>query len=198
VTTADPRDFRARQRSVREDAILAAAAELVAKAGYDAMKTDDVAARIGISKRTLYDHFPSKELLVVRIVTSGMERVLRAFDDVDPSLSAIDRLAAALRIAVQHRLSLWDWGQPLPRATLEQHEDYVRLRRQAGARIGAWLDEGKRQGSIVRTVPTPLLVRLLMQWFSADLHGIAHTSGVRESDVVESMVRVMLGGVRRA
>lgn len=197
MTAGDPRDFRTRQRSVREEAILTVAAELVAKAGYDAMRTDEVAARVGISKRTLYDHFPSKELLVVRVVTSGMEKVLDAMDAVDPSLSAIDRLTAALTIAVRRRLSLWGWGQPLPRATLEQHEDYVRLLRQAGAKIGTWLDQGKREGSIVRDVPTPLLVRLLMQWFSADLGGVAQMTRMREEDVADAIVRVMLGGVRR-
>ncbi len=192
----DPRDFRARQRAIREEAVLTATAELVAEAGYDAMSTDDVAARVGISKRTLYDHFPSKELLVVRVVTSGMERVLRAFDDVDPSLSAIDRLAQALRIAVRRRLSLWAWGQPLPRSILERHEDYMRIRRQAGERLGAWLEEGKREGSVVAGLPTPLLVRLLMQWFSADLSGIAQTAGLPQEGVVDAIVRIMLGGVR--
>ena len=194
-TPHDPRDFRARQRAVREDAILAAAAELVGKVGYDAMSTDDVAARVGISKRTLYDHFPSKELLVVRVVTSRMEKDLAMLDAVDPSQPVIERLTDALRIAVRHRLSLWGWGQPLPRAILEQHEDYMRLRRHAAARAGAWLEEGKRQGSIVRDVPTPLLARMLMQWFSADLSGVAQMSGLNEAEVADAIVRIMLRGV---
>lgn len=196
TTREDPKDFRARQWSVREEAILAATAELIAKAGYEAMSMDDVAARVGISKRTLYAHFPSKEELAVRVVTSGMEKVLRALDDVDPSLPAIDRLAEALRIAVRHRLTVWGWGDPLPRATLQRHEDYIRLRQQAGARVGAWLEEGKRQGSVVRDVPTPLLARLLMQWFSTDLSGIVRMSGLPADEVPEAIVRVMLGGVR--
>jgi AcrR family transcriptional regulator len=192
----DPRDFRARQRAIREEAILAATAELVGQVGYDAMSTEDVAARVGISKRTLYDHFPSKELLVVRVVTSGMEKVVRAFDAVDPSLSAMDRITEALRIAVRRRLSLWAWGQPLPRSIVERHEDYIRIRRQAGARLGAWLEEGKRQGTIVLDLPTPLLVRLLMQWFSTDLSGVVQVARLPEADVVEAIVRIMLGGVR--
>lgn len=195
-TTDDPRDFRARQRAVREEAILAAAAELVAKVGYDAMSTDDVAARVGISKRTLYDHFPSKEQLVVRVVTSGMEKVMQALDAVDPSLPAIDRLAEALRIAVRHRLSLWGWGQPLPRCTLERYESYLQIRRAAGMRVSAWLEEGKREGSVVGDVPTALLARMLLHWFASDLGGIAQMSGIPESDVSDAIVRVMLGGVR--
>jgi AcrR family transcriptional regulator len=196
TTIDDPQNFRARQRVIREEAILTAATELVGKVGFDAMSMDDVAARVGISKRTLYDHFPSKEMLVVRVVTSGMEKVMRAFDAVDPSLPAIDRLAAALRIAVRHRLSLWEWGQPLPRATLERHDSYLAVRRKAGVLVGTWIEEGKRQGSVAADLPTPLLVRLLMQWFSADLAGIARMSGLPEADVPDAIVRIMLGGVR--
>ena len=192
----DPRDFRARQREIREEAILAAAAELIGKVGYDAMSTDDVAARVGISKRTLYDHFRSKELLAVRVVTSGMEKVMRAFDAVDLSLPAIDQLAEGLRIAVRHRLSLWGWGQPVARATLERHEDFLLLRQRAGARVGAYLDAGKREGSVVPDVPTPLLARLILQWFSADLSGIVPMSKMSETRVADAIVRVILGGVR--
>ena len=83
----------------------------------------------------------------------------------------------------------------MPRAILEQHEDYMRLRRQAAARAGAWLEEGKRQGSIVRDVPTPLLARMLMQWFSADLSGVAQMSGLNEAQVADAIVRIMLRGV---
>ena len=196
TTRNDPRDFRARQRAIREEAILAAAAELIGKVGYDAMSTDDVAARVGISKRTLYHHFPSKELLAVRVVTSEMERGLRAFDAFDPSLPAIDRLAGALRMAVRHRLSLWGWGQPVARAMLEQHEDYRLLRRRAGERVGAWLDQGKREGSIVPDVPTPLLARLILQWFSADLSDIVSISTLSEARVADAIVRIILGGVQ--
>ncbi len=196
VTLTDPRDFRARQREIREEAILSATAELIGEVGYEAMSTDDVAARVGISKRTLYDHFPSKELLVVHVVTSGMEAVERAFNAVDPSLSAIDRLTEALRIAVRHRLTRWGWGTPLPRTTLERHEDYVLIRRRASARLAAWIDEGKRQGSIDAGLPTTLLVRLIMHWFSVDLSGIVQTSGLPEADVPDAIVQVVLAGVR--
>jgi len=72
------------------------------------------------------------------------------------------------------------------------------LRRRAGARITTWLDDGKREGSIVPDVPTPLLARLILHWFSADLSGIVPMSGLPEAEVADAIVRIILGGVRHS
>ena len=44
-------------------AIIAAARELFVEYGFSRIKMDDVARKLGISKKTLYIHFPSKEKL---------------------------------------------------------------------------------------------------------------------------------------
>ncbi|GEM_PF-886882 len=194
---AEPRAFRARQRAVRAEAILAATAELVGRVGYEAMSTDDVAARVGISKRTLYGHFPSKELLVVRVVTSEMEAIERAFDAASPAAPAIDRLTDMLTRAVARRMALWSWGQPLPRSTLERHAEYLTVRRRIAERVAGILEVGKREGTVTRALPTPLLVRLIMQWFSMDLSGLAQMTGLPEAEAPAAIVHFMLHGVSR-
>lgn len=44
-------------------AIIDAAIEEFLAAGYDATSMDRIAARANVSKRTVYNHFPSKEAL---------------------------------------------------------------------------------------------------------------------------------------
>jgi AcrR family transcriptional regulator len=52
---------REQQRSETVRALQAAALELCVEQGYDNTTTDEIAARAGVSSRTFFRHFPSKE-----------------------------------------------------------------------------------------------------------------------------------------
>src|SRR5450432_744304 len=57
---------RGRPRSAEADrAILAATLELLAERGLDAMSIEEVAARAGVGKTTIYRRWPSKGLLAL-------------------------------------------------------------------------------------------------------------------------------------
>ena len=59
--------FQERQRQQREKTILATAYTLLTERGYEGMTMDELAAQVGITKVTLYQHFPSKEALAAGI-----------------------------------------------------------------------------------------------------------------------------------
>nr|WKF61816.1 HTH-type transcriptional regulator RutR [Paraburkholderia busanensis] len=52
----------------KREAIIGAAIEEFLAAGYDATSMDRIAARASVSKRTVYNHFPSKEALFAAIL----------------------------------------------------------------------------------------------------------------------------------
>src|SRR5271156_3368518 len=60
----------AMQRTAMKDRILETADRLFYLQGIRAIGVDTIAAEIGISKRTLYNHFPSKDALI----TAYLER----------------------------------------------------------------------------------------------------------------------------
>ncbi|RYG88170.1 TetR family transcriptional regulator [bacterium] len=64
----------ARLTDRKHAAILEAAIEEFRAAGFEATSMDRVAARAGVSKRTVYNHFPSKEALFLRILETMFER----------------------------------------------------------------------------------------------------------------------------
>lgn len=64
----------ARARRTRA-AIIDAALDLFAVAGYDATTTEAIAARAGVSPRTFFRHFPTKE----SVILSGEDDFLQAF-----------------------------------------------------------------------------------------------------------------------
>jgi TetR/AcrR family transcriptional regulator of autoinduction and epiphytic fitness len=57
-------------------AILEAAVAEFRQAGYDATSMDRVAASAGVSKRTVYNHFPSKDALFAQILQQLLERAV--------------------------------------------------------------------------------------------------------------------------
>ncbi|NYZ14214.1 TetR/AcrR family transcriptional regulator [Azospirillum sp. RWY-5-1] len=68
----DPSPRWRRRKEARPQEITAAALELFAERGFAASRLDDVAARAGISKGTLYLYFPNKEELFKAVVRDAV------------------------------------------------------------------------------------------------------------------------------
>ena len=72
---------RGRPRDARADrAILASALELMAEDGVHALRIDDVAARAGVGKATIYRRYRSKDELVVEAVGKLIDREIEVPD----------------------------------------------------------------------------------------------------------------------
>ena len=68
-----------RQRRSKREQLIETALELFAKQGFHATGIDTILARSGVSKRTLYLHFRSKEELVLAVLRRYEETFRRAF-----------------------------------------------------------------------------------------------------------------------
>ncbi len=73
-TSAAP--VRQRRKEARPAELLAAALDLFVERGFAATKLDDVAARAGVSKGTLYLYFASKDELFKAVIQQGLLPVL--------------------------------------------------------------------------------------------------------------------------
>jgi AcrR family transcriptional regulator len=76
VSTAKAR--RERERYAQRKAILEAAQKIAASEGWPAVTTRKVAEHIEYSHPTLYEHFPSKQALLVEINRAGYRQLLAA------------------------------------------------------------------------------------------------------------------------
>lgn len=65
-------ETRQRRKESRPAELLAAALDLFVERGYAATKLDDVAAKAGVSKGTLYLYFDSKEALFKAVIEQGI------------------------------------------------------------------------------------------------------------------------------
>jgi TetR/AcrR family transcriptional regulator of autoinduction and epiphytic fitness len=70
----------ARLTDRKRAAILDAAVAEFRQSGYEATSMDRIAASAGVSKRTVYNHFPSKEALFAQILLQLWERSVEGLD----------------------------------------------------------------------------------------------------------------------
>lgn len=164
------RPLKERQREEREQLILQAAEELFLEHGFYETSIDDIAARVGIAKGTVYLHFPSKEDLALAL----FERGTRTFaDGIDAVLASDapprDKLLAILRqvydgMHTKHaQLLMSVFQNPELRTRLgadrpAKHEFWRAL----SQRISTIFDDGKAAGDFDRAIPTPVMLSLFM------------------------------------
>lgn len=78
-------------------AIRDAAASLFLEKGYEGTSMDEVAARAGVSKQTIYTHFPNKEVLFQDLVLGNASRVEEFTAELRRTFDQSDDLATGLR-----------------------------------------------------------------------------------------------------
>jgi AcrR family transcriptional regulator len=95
-----------RERHLTRTRILAAAARLLYVQGVAAVKMESVAAEAGVTKQTLYDHFPSKDEMIAAALDARVETVLALYRDwakpADGAASVRDRVQAMLHNIVAY------------------------------------------------------------------------------------------------
>ena len=90
VATTTPNRYSARQQRLREG-ILAAARELITAQGYDGVTMRDLARHAGVTPKTLYYQFGSKDELL-RAAVEDLFHSLYAAMDAEPIAKGFDRL----------------------------------------------------------------------------------------------------------
>lgn len=184
--------FRERMHLAREDAIVAAVIQLLAEKGFDAMTLDEVAARVGIAKASLYKHFPSKEDLAAEAMARLMVKAQTFIDGVDPKLSPIDKLKRVTRWTMGLQIagempSLPSENSSL-RATLMSHKVYMDGLMDVSDRLGEWIEAAQADGSLNPALP-PVAVLYTMYARACDpVLGFLKITGQYTSDEIIDMV----------
>lgn len=82
----------------RKNEILDAADELFAKKGFDGTSTNDILAKVGIARGTLYYHFKSKEDIMDALIERYNDRILGAAQQIaeDKSIPVVERIIRAV------------------------------------------------------------------------------------------------------
>ncbi len=72
--------YQQQQWEARRSAILHALEQLSGERGFSNVTMDDLADRVGISKATLYQHFESKEAMLVELMASHEDAFIASLE----------------------------------------------------------------------------------------------------------------------
>ncbi len=151
-----PRD-REREREVKREAVLRAAAQLFNEKGYHATSLDEVAERLHVTKPTLYYYVRNKEAILFECVRTGLEMMRAAIEAAGASGgSAMDKLVSAMREYA--RVATMDFGmciirvgeEPLPP---ESRRQLRRLKAAIDHEFRRLIEQGVTEGSIAPCDP---------------------------------------------
>lgn len=145
--------LRERREQMLKDEIADAARALLAEKGYAAMSVEELAARAGISKPTLYSRFPGgKDEIVVNIVVHHMQRMVDGLAAAAADASPLRGLTQFLRRALEIQCD--DGDAPLRNITpelihlLRTDETCNAIMRHADAAIVSLFKRAQSQGEI--------------------------------------------------
>jgi AcrR family transcriptional regulator len=188
------------QRAIAErnvGAILDAAEELLEERA--AASISAVAARAGVSRVTVYAHFPTWEALLEAAVERAVRRTMTALEathpDDGPPVQALERMLTA---AWRHLARYGSMAQAVAEQLSSQA--VTRTHQAAHRTVGALLERGQADGSFRTDLPAAWLVTACIALIHACAQEVrAGRIGERDAArILTATVRDLFTGTRRA
>jgi AcrR family transcriptional regulator len=190
---------RLRERALKRDAVIRAAAREFNRKGYHNTSLDDIAARLEVTKPTVYYYVTSKEQLLFECFVAGVEPIRAAFRAVRQlAVPARERLSAVLRHYGEAVASEFGWcmvraeDQDLPPA-MSRHIKALKSEIDHGIR--RLIREGVQDGSIgaCDAKLTAFALAGALNWIA---HWYREDRSLSGAQIAAAFVTIFEGGLR--
>lgn len=182
--------------------------ELFIKRGFSKVTMDELAQDLGMSKKTLYNHFNSKHEMLELVIkdlkmelTSGVDRIL-----INEELNFVEKLHAILsfigeKLSGMDTIFIEDLRKTSPKLIKELNEY---KKEAAFTRFNSLLDEGIEKGYVRRDIDKSMVVILyasIIDWVSNPdtmdqvPDELQTQLPYRSTDIFRGMVGVLLNGI---
>ncbi len=190
-----------RQVRRREETILNAAHALMLEKGYAAMTMDDLAARAGITKPTLYRYFSSKETIAVKALVRLIRRGREYLAQIDPQLPAIERIEQAIRWVLHARYieghGMFGAAREGLNPIIRSHRDYQNEVHLLLEIFTGMIEDGKQEGSIAPNLVTraaaQVVFSVVRDW---EYDHLLLSSEWPRDAFLETLALILLNGLR--
>lgn len=199
-----PRSLKEKQRQERQALILQVAEEVLMEKGYYETSIDEIAARVGIAKGTVYLHFPSKEDLFAAIFERDMENIMGRVEEI----ISTDRTARAKMEAIlpllyggifnQRMQLLYSLGNntALRHTFMEKKACLRDLWDQLSTHITSLIEEGKAAGEFDTALPTAIMAGAFFSLLSPRSYERLLVEGqINVEEVAKDLGRIYFKGI---
>ena len=190
---------RVREREVKRDAVIRAAAHAFNRKGYHNTSLDDIAAALEVTKPTVYYYVTNKEQLLFECFLAGVEQIRAAFRETkQQKVSARERLTSLLRRYGEAVAS--DFGWCMVRAeeqdlspTMSSH--IKALKSEIDQDIRRLIRDGIQDGSIHPCDPkmTAFALAGALNWIA---HWYRENQSMTGAQIADAFVTVFENGLR--
>ena len=203
-STIAPRTLKERQRQEREALILQEAEEVLIEKGYHEMSMDEIAARVGIAKGTVYLHFASKEDLVFALFERDMQKFLQAIEEkMALTLTPRAKLEAVLQVMFEgifsKRMGLLYTiynSSELRKIFVEKKGCMHEIWERVTVSVGSILEEGKAAGEFDAALATPVMLSAFFSLFSPrSYERLMGEDQISAGEVVKQLGRIYFKGI---
>ena len=161
---------RQQQREAKRNAVLTTAAQLFNERGFHATSLDDIAARLNVTKPTLYYYVKNKDEILLQCVSKGLTMMLEGIDASRAAGGkAIDQLMTCMQVYA--RIVTMDFGMCLIRVGDEQlppesRKELRRLKSAIDQEFRRLVAEGVAEGSLQPCDPkmTAFVIAGALSW----------------------------------
>jgi AcrR family transcriptional regulator len=190
---------RVREREVKREAVIRAAAHAFNRKGYHNTSLDDIAAALEVTKPTVYYYVTNKEQLLFECFVAGVERIRNAFREVKQlNVSARERLNGVLRHYGEAVASEFGWcmvraeEQDLSPA-MSGH--FNALKSEIDQGIRRLIREGVQDGSIHSCDPkmTAFALAGALNWIA---HWYRENQSMTGAQIADAFVTIFENGLR--
>ncbi|MCW3842104.1 TetR family transcriptional regulator [Micromonospora yasonensis] len=191
-------DGRSRRREDTRQRLFVAAVELIAEQGFSATTVDDIAARAGVAKGTVYYNFESKTALFEELLRHGIGLLTADFRAAVDGLPPREALAALVRAELEYIRRYRAFAQLLLSEMWRTNREWQQTLRLLRGEAIEVIAETVRAGVASGDLPADLDVRTA----SSALFGVGLVVAVdwlvfQPDRPIEDVQEALLGIVRR-
>ncbi len=181
-----------------DEKILNSAVDLFFAKGIKSVSMDDVARSVGISKRTLYEHYDSKDALLVACINEMLsKRTTELYNMTDGSISFIefiirsvyDTISFAQNVTPQFFADLEKFNYTVVKDSVMRGFEELRQRTEA------LIEKGKADGLLRKEVDAKLVSYVIVDGDKGKLRACVGKCGWSSSYVFKQMCSIFIRGM---